>query len=76
MLWDEDYTKYEAMVTDVPTLRDNFDYHFNPKYFKNASLIKNETHLINPEDLAITKDGLLYTGLFDGSIVSVKEGSN
>ena len=60
------------MVTDVPTLNDNFDDHFNPKYFKEAKLIKNETHLINPEDLAITKDGLLYTGLFDGSIVAVK----
>ena len=75
--WPEDYfSLYEAEVHDIPPYNASHEQHFNAKFFANATLISNDTHMCCPEDLAVSSQGIIYTGLIDGSIISVREGSN
>ena len=75
-LWDEDYTRYSAPSLPIQPLDVSYLNHINPKLFQNATVISNSTHLRFPEDLAVSSDGTIYTGLLDGSVVSVRPGSN
>ena len=74
--WDEDYTRYEAAILDVPSLDSSYLNHIQPKLFKDAVVISNDTHLNWPEDVAVSSKGIIYTGLLNGQVVSVTPGSN
>lgn len=69
--WDEDYTRYDAPKLPIYPLDNIFEQHINPKLFKNATIITNDTSLRYPEDLAVSNDGTIYTGLLDGLVVSI-----
>ena len=74
--WDEDYTRYEAAILDIPALDSSYINHIRPKLFKDAVVISNDTHLNWPEDVAVSSQGVIYTGLLNGQVVSVTPGSN
>ena len=74
--WDQDYFKYEAQVLDMPPYDNAFESMINPRLFDSAIVLSNSTHLCCPEDLAVSSEGTIYTGLGDGSVVSVSPGSN
>ena len=74
--WDEDYTRYPITIAHVGTLDNTYQQHIDPVYFKQATVITNDTHLRFPEDIAVNSQGVIYTGLCDGSIVTVTPESN
>jgi hypothetical protein len=55
----------------LPPLDTTFEKHIIPKYFENAQVITDAEHLKYPEDIAVTNDGTIYTGLADGSIAVI-----
>jgi len=63
-------------VHNIPTYNASHESHFNPKYFSKASIISNDTHMVCPEDIGVSSKGDIYTGLIDGSVIKVREGSN
>lgn len=74
--WDQDYTHYTINYPIFQPLDTTFESQINPKYFADATIITNSTHLCYPEDIAVSSQGIIYTGLIDGSVVAVTPKSN
>jgi hypothetical protein len=60
----------------LPPFNNSYERHVRADYFKEAVVITNDTNLVCPEDIAVSSNGTIYTGLTDGSIVSVTPESN
>lgn len=48
-----------------------FENYIVPKYFENAQVITDADKLKYPEDIAVTNDGTIFTGLHDGTIAVI-----
>lgn len=46
--WDEDYTRYTIEYPTFPPLDTTFESQIRPKYFADATVITNDTHLRYP----------------------------
>lgn len=74
--WTQDYSQYKAEVATLGPLDQTYLSHLTPKLFENAQVITDKEQLRHPEDLVVTNDGTIYTGLRDGRIAVINSTGN
>jgi len=67
--WEEDYSLYEAPTLSFPPFDIAFEAKINSSTFDNSIVISDNELLAFPEDLAVGRNGTIYTGMNDGSIL-------
>lgn len=69
--WPIDYTSFPVHYEPIPKVDESYKNHIKQKYFQHAQVITDKAALRYPEDLVVTNDGTIYTGLQDGTIAVV-----
>jgi hypothetical protein len=68
--WTEDFSIYEAPFLDFGPIDSSYEDSMNVSLFSSAKIVHDST-LKYPEDIAVSNDGTIYTGLADGRLVSI-----
>ena len=69
--WPIDYSQFQPELLTLGPLDTTYESRIVPKFFEHAQVITNEEFLRFPEDIAVSNDGTIYTGLQNGTVAII-----